>query len=146
MEGPTTKSADSLTIFNIGRGQLLLFAASTSPVLRWPSCFARSGPRAAAHALLPKQAENVEILSEATDAFPLDDWQSFETWFSYNLRGTKKVRWVLFVTMNPQRQVRLVADSDEKHFNEIHAAARAVLGSWFEPPAGWPVAAMLKAP
>lgn len=102
--------------------------------------------RNAARQLLPKQAENVEILAEVPNAFALDDWQSFEMKFAYNFGGVKKVRSVLFVTMTPNRQVRLIIDSSEKNFEEIYAAGRALLGSWFEPPAGWPGAAGPQAP
>lgn len=102
--------------------------------------------RAAVRKFVPVQAQNVEVLSEATDAFSLDDWKSFEMRVSYTMGGKKKVRSVLFVTMNPQRQVRLVADSNEQQFEEIYAKARALIGSWFEPPPGWPGLTMSKAP
>jgi hypothetical protein len=102
--------------------------------------------RAGARSQLPKQAKKIEVLSEMTGAFPLDNWQSFEISFSYDLGGVKRVRSMLFVTMNPHRQVRLVADSSEKNFEEVHAAARAVLGSWFEPPAGWLTSSTTKTP
>ncbi len=97
--------------------------------------------RSAARSALPKLAQQVEVLSEVKDAFPLDDWQSFEMKFSYTLVGVKKVSSVLFVTMNPQRQVRLLADGNEKDFEGVYAAARTLLGSWFEPPKGYPTGA-----
>jgi hypothetical protein len=126
-------------------GEVRLGNSTLDPLLR----FEKEGLiayRTDARRQLPKQAKKIEVLSEMTDAFPLDNWQSFEISFSYDLRGVKRVRSVLFVTMNPHRQVCLVADSEDKNFEEVHTAARAVLGSWFEPPAGWPTSTAFKTP
>jgi hypothetical protein len=102
--------------------------------------------RATVRKNLPVQAQNVEVISETPDAFPLDDWKSFEITVSYNLGGKKKMRSVLFVTMSQNRQVRLVADGNEPQFEQVHTAARTLLGSWFEPPFGWPGYAPIKTP
>ena len=95
----------------------------------------------AARRMLPKQAEAIEILSQKADAYPLDDWKSYEMWFGYESCGVKSVCWILFITMTPDRQICYVVDGKKGNFDAIYADSRAMLGSWFEPPAGWPLAA-----
>ena len=90
----------------------------------------------AARGTLPKQAENVETLSQQGDAYPLDDWKSFEVRYSYELLGIKSVCWVLFITMTPDRQICYAVDGRQSDFDAILADSRQMLGSWFEPPAG----------
>jgi hypothetical protein len=102
--------------------------------------------RAMVRKSLPAQAQNIQVVSETPDAFPLDDWKSFEITMSYDLGGEKKIRSVLFVTMSQHRQVRLMAGSSEAQFEQVHATARALLGSWFEPPFAWPGFTPVKAP
>lgn len=94
--------------------------------------------RNAARGQISPRAQDVQLVSETKDAFPFDDWQSFEMFFSYTIDGVKRMRWHLVVTMNPQRQVRVTADATEKEFEKVHASARTLIGSWFEPPPGWP--------
>ena len=93
---------------------------------------------AAARRVLPKEASAVEVLSRSLDPYPLDDWKSFEMRFSYDLLGTRQICWVLFITMSPERQIWYVVDARERDFDAAYAAARSMLGSWFEPPPGWP--------
>jgi hypothetical protein len=92
---------------------------------------------AAARAALPRDAQNIEVLSDGTDAYPLDDWKSYEAWLSYDLFGKKSVCWILFITMNPQRQICFVLDGTKAEVDRHYPAARKMLGSWFEPPTGW---------
>lgn len=94
--------------------------------------------RKAARSMLPKHADKVEVLSETTEAYPLDDWKSFEVWFEYDLRGTRSRCWVLFITMTPKRQVFYMVDGVKKDYEPVYTTARRMLGSWFEPPEGWP--------
>lgn len=99
---------------------------------------------AAARKALPKDAQNIEVLSEGADAYPLDNWTSHESWFSYDLFGKKSVCWVLFITMNPQRQIWFVMDGTKVDVDRHYPAAREMIGSWFEPPAGWLRAVQVK--
>jgi hypothetical protein len=96
--------------------------------------------RAEVVATLPNGAQSVEILSEAPDPFPFayPEWKGLEIWLSYELLGTKHTRWVVFITMSPERQICFVVDGKEKGFPEVHEGGRFLLGSWFEPPPGWP--------
>jgi hypothetical protein len=93
---------------------------------------------ATARSVLPQAAVNIEVLSRKGDAYPLDDWKSYEIHFAYELNGTANRCWVLFITMNPQRQIWYVVDARQRDFDAVYAAARSMLGSWFEPPPGWP--------
>ena len=95
---------------------------------------------AAAWAALPQDAEDVKVLSQALDPYPLDDWKSFEMRFEYELFGTRNICWVLFITMNPDRQIWYVVDANQRDFDAVYKIARSMLGSWFEPPPGWPPA------
>lgn len=90
----------------------------------------------AARRMLPRHAEAVEIASKQVDAYPLDDWKSFEVQFTYELHGTKSVCWVLFITMTPDRQICYLVDGEQGNFEVISADSRQMLGSWFEPPRG----------
>ena len=93
-----------------------------------------------ARSVLPKAAAKIELLSQKADAYPLDDWQSFEMHFAYEVNGVANRCWVLFITMNPERQIWYVVDARARDFDAVYAAARSMLGSWFEPPPGWPPA------
>ena len=94
--------------------------------------------RGAARNALPRGAAQIEVLSEKTDAYPLDDWKAFEMHFAYEMNGVENRCWVLFITMSAQRRIWLVADARKADFDAVYAAARAMLGSWFDPPEGWP--------
>ena len=111
-----------------------------SPVER-PTEFDEEGLavyRASARNALPRAATHIEVLSEKTDAYPLDDWKAFEMHFAYEMNGLENRCWVLFITMSPQRRIWYVADARKADFDVVYAAARSMLGSWFDPPEGWP--------
>jgi hypothetical protein len=115
---------------------------ANSPIDR-PLEFAGEGRavyRASARSALPRAATHIEVLSEKTDAYPLDDWKSFEMHFAYEVNGVENRCWVLFITMTPERRIWYVADARKTDFDAVYAAARSMLGSWFDPPPGWPPA------
>ena len=92
----------------------------------------------AARKALPRQAESVEMISEQFDAYPLDDWKSYEIRFRYMIHETESMCSVLFISMTPYRQIWFVVDARKRDFVAVLAASRDLLGSWFEPPPGWP--------
>jgi hypothetical protein len=115
---------------------------ANSPLER-PTEFDEEGLRAyrrAARRALPRAASQIEILSEKIDAYPLDDWKSFEMHFAYEVNGVANRCWVLFITMTPERRIWYVADGRANDFEAVYTAARSMLGSWFDPPRGWPPA------
>lgn len=100
-----------------------------------PKAFDASGLeeyRKVASGLMPAEASNVKALSENRDAVEINQWKGYEAFFSYDVSGKKWMRSILFIKLDPEREIRVIADAHPEDFEALHEALVRSLATWCE--------------
>lgn len=88
--------------------------------------------RKLARSRVAAEATDVSVMRETRDAVEINDWKGFEVAFGYSFFGQKLMRSILFVKLDPDREIWVTVDSPPADFEEMHAAAVRSLATWFE--------------
>jgi hypothetical protein len=82
--------------------------------------------------LLPNAAEKFENAEERIDPVTINDWHSWEYSCAYVLGGRRFAISILFVKLDPQREIRVVVDTKAADFKQFRKAVHGSLATWSE--------------
>ena len=85
-------------------------------------------------ATAPKDADRVEIISEAESPFPINGWKTFQFTMSYGLFGQTFKRQLVFVQLHPFQELQFIAQAPDRLFPAATAAMNTVLRTWYREP------------
>jgi hypothetical protein len=88
--------------------------------------------RQAAEDLLPREAKDLEILSENKNPVVINDWSGFEITYAFMAYGYPFYKSVGFINIGNNRQIRLVVEARRSEFGSLYKAAQVSLCSWYE--------------
>ena len=90
--------------------------------------------RKTAAALLPPDATEVSQTWETVNPVVIQGWTSFEVGFDYAQSGRHFTRSVLFINLDPARQIRFVVSAAPDDFKPLYRNAYRSLATWYQPP------------
>lgn len=88
--------------------------------------------RAAARAVLPADATNIQSEEEKPDAIAINDWTSHQFIFTYNLFGFAYRRAITFLNFNAQEQIVFDVSAAAADYEKTYARGYRVLNSLAE--------------
>jgi hypothetical protein len=90
--------------------------------------------RKVAVTLLPPGATEVVQTWETVNPVVIQGWTSFEVGFDYARSGRHFTRSVLFINLDPARQIRFVVSATPADFKALYRNAHRSLATWYQPP------------
>ena len=91
--------------------------------------------RAAARALIPSQATDVQLQRESSSAVVINGWTSRQYKFLYSLAGIRYCRAITFINLAPQKQIVFDVIAAMNDFPKVYARSYLVLNSIGDTPA-----------
>ena len=86
--------------------------------------------RQAAEDLLPREAKDLEILSENKNPVVINHWSGFEITYAYVAFGYPFYKSVSFINIGDNRQIRLIVEARRSDFATFCKEAQRSLCSW----------------
>lgn len=88
--------------------------------------------RQQALALLPKAAQEVQVLLEEKNPVAINGWTSFEVTHGYTFFGRPFTHSTLYLNLGDHRMLRITAEGPRADFPKFYPSLREVLYSWVQ--------------